>query len=449
MFRYFITVFLIVSLFLAPGQAIEANAANRVQDTGEQLVIVIDPGHGGENLGTIDGATEEKVMCLITAQAMYDELIKYDDVQVFMTRTEDVDLSLKDRAKFADKVDADFLFSLHYNASESNALYGSEVWVSSFAPYNAYGYQFGYELLTQMREIGLFNRGVKTRIGNKDLDYYGIIRESVALDIPALIIEHCHVDIENDSPYCDTEEEWKKFGVEDATAVAKYFGLKSRELNVDYSDYELVKVDTAKPVSQTFHDTTPPEMCHIDLISADFDSCTLKLSVTASDKDSPIMTYSYSLDGGNTFTAREPWPGCNTLTGKYQNNVTLTVDIPSGTKPQVIVRVYNMYDLDTDSNMYESNHVFQYPVEEETPTLNSPSESIEHMQIEEIVSVLPDADDGHTSLSLWEVAKLILVAFIIILSMIVLCQFVVYRNRRAFRKRYRRKVTGDSQNHNI
>ena len=437
-FKVCITVLVCFSILLLPTCRLVVNAANRLQNVGEKLVIVIDPGHGGENLGTIDGETEEKTMTLVTAMAMYEELLKYEDIQVFMTRMDDKDLSLKERAEFAKKLGADFLFSIHYNASECNELYGSEVWVSSFAPYNAFGYQFGYELLTGMREMGLFNRGVKTRLGNKGMDYYGIIRESVALEIPAVIIEHCHVDEPHDIPFCDSEEEWKAFGVADAIAVAKYFGLKNVHENVDYSDYELVKSDAAEIVPETKFDNTWPEVCHIDLISADFDACTLKLSVTASDSDSPMMTYQYSLDGGNTFSTREPWPGCNTLTGKYQNNFTLTLEIPSGTKPSVLVRAYNMYDLHTDSNVYESHHEFRIPdvtndsYDEQQGTL---SDVTDDLKIDNYDEVSADSLEK-TVLTPWELTKLILVAAIIILSMIVICQLVVYRSVRMFKRNH-------------
>lgn len=445
MFKILLTIITFITALSLPMNGISADASNRVQDTGDKLVIVIDPGHGGENLGTIDGETEEKTMTLVTALAMYEELLKYEDVQVFMTRTEDVNLSLKERAKFAQKVGADFLFSLHYNASESDELYGSEVWASSFAPYNAYGYQFGYEFLTQMREWGLFNRGVKTRVGNKELDYYGIIRESVALEIPAVIIEHCHVDEAHDTPFCDSEEKWKSFGVADATAVAKYFGLKSKELDVDYSDYELVKVDSSSIVPQTINDDTEPELCHIDLVSADFDACTLKLSVSASDSQSILMSYSYSLDGGKTYSVKEPWPNCNTLTGRCQDTFTLTIDIPSGTKPTVILRAYNMYDLYTESNVYESKNIFQIPtIAEEVIPESSPELEVQ-IQVDNLVEVSSDSLQK-TTLTMWELAKLLLVTAILILSMIVVCQMVVYRSSKLFRRRHRRNVWEDTIN---
>ena len=103
-------------------------------------------------------------MTMVTAMAMYEELLKNDNVDVYLTHTEDVNLSLADRAQFAAERNADFLFSIHYNASVDHDLFGSEVWISSVQPYNAYGYQFGWEQMQQMKDMGLFLRGVKTKL---------------------------------------------------------------------------------------------------------------------------------------------------------------------------------------------------------------------------------------------------------------------------------------------
>ena len=75
-------------------------------------VIVIDPGHGGENLGAqVDGYTE-KEMTMIVAKAMKKELENYDNVVVYLTRESDQELSLEERAQFAKDRNADFLFCL-------------------------------------------------------------------------------------------------------------------------------------------------------------------------------------------------------------------------------------------------------------------------------------------------------------------------------------------------
>lgn len=355
------TVIGILALCLALAEPLTEVQAAGLQDTGEKLVIVIDPGHGGNNLGTTENGHKEKYMTMVTAQAMYDELILYENVEVYLTRNGDKSLTLEERAKFAASVDADFLFSIHYNASETHENFGSEAWVSLVSPYNAYGYQFGVEFLKNMREMGLLVRGVKTRVGDRG-DYYGVIRESVALGIPAIILEHCHVDEERDEGYCSDDEKLAAFGKADATAVAKYFGLKSSALNVDYSGYELADVeeDVIAPFSR--QDQTAPDVCQIEFVRADYEAGMLTLSVFAVDYDSTLLYYSYSLDGGETFSPREAWPESDALTGSYPDTIILDIDIPSGITPKVVVRAYNMYDFYSNSNSYNSTQVFYHNV---------------------------------------------------------------------------------------
>ena len=111
----------------------------------DKYVIVIDPGHGGENKGTIANPSfEEKDILMKTALALVKELEKYEQLEVYLSRSEDVDISLRDRAVFAKEVKADFLFSLHYNASENHSMFGTEVWIPLKAPYHSQCYKFAY-----------------------------------------------------------------------------------------------------------------------------------------------------------------------------------------------------------------------------------------------------------------------------------------------------------------
>ena len=96
----------------------------------EPVVVVIDPGHGGENLGGEYEEYIEKEMTMIVANAMKEELEKYDGIQVYMTRYGDIeeDMSLEERSEYAKSVDADFMFCLHFNLSEHHTLFGAECW---------------------------------------------------------------------------------------------------------------------------------------------------------------------------------------------------------------------------------------------------------------------------------------------------------------------------------
>lgn len=348
-------------------------AAERVQPVDEEIVIVIDPGHGGDNKGTQSGHTVEKKMTMITAQAMYDELSKYDNVKIYFTHTEDVDVSLKDRAAFAASVNADFLFSLHYNASENHNMFGSEVWISCQKPFNAYGYQFGYLFLQSMEEKGLFIRGVKNRQDTPGVDYYGIIRESAALDIPAVIIEHCYVDAACEAQYIANEDGYKEFGKADATAVAKYFGLKSTSLGIDYSE-EAKKLQPASAdalVASTLPDKTRPDICEIELTECNYQTGDITLTVRAADYDSPLIYYSYSTDGGSKWNDLEMWPGSNTLTGEYTDTFQLKLKMAEGSRPRVVLRAINISDLEKKSNTITFDQAFDKNTSGDTTSTGS------------------------------------------------------------------------------
>lgn len=306
----------------------------------EPVVVVIDPGHGGTNLGAEYEEYTEKEITLIVANAMYEELSKYDGVEVYMTRTGDETISLADRAEFAASVNADVLIALHFNMSENHNLFGSEVWISAFGEKYQEGYAIGETFMEQFDELGIYRRGIKTRLGDDGDDYYGIIREAKARDVTSIIVEHCHLDQEKDHEFYNSTEKLKNFGKMDAVAVAHYFGLSSRELGTDYSDYENVQVEF--PVSVMAPDLSPPDICYIELVEADKEDRTVKIRLSAEDSDSYLLYYSYSADGGETFSELREWPKGDTF--------SFTIPVPNGISPNIVVNVYNKYDRITTSN---------------------------------------------------------------------------------------------------
>ena len=80
-------------------------------------VIVIDPGHGGANVGThsILNGRFEKEFTLDWALRLAP-LLAQEGWQVFLTRTSDTDDSLSNRVAFAEAHHADLFISLHFNS---------------------------------------------------------------------------------------------------------------------------------------------------------------------------------------------------------------------------------------------------------------------------------------------------------------------------------------------
>lgn len=350
------TFFLIFTIFSSVKSDVDAKGFRFAPDTDGELVVVIDPGHGGENLGADYEGTIEKEITMIVANSMRDHLSKYEDITVYLTREEDKELSLLERAQFAQSVNADYLFCLHFNMSEYHTLYGAEVWIQSQGIENQEGYRFGSIWLSDIKEHGLYLRGIKTRLNSKGTDYYGILRHCKEFGISAALIEHCHLDHLADSGFADSEEDLVSLGILDAEAVAKYFGLSSKELGKDYSDYPLAEITPGEQYMAV--DSTSPDMCYVEVESCDYETGEITLSLMSYDIDTPMLYYQYSVDGGENFTPLISWPKVDMLSETSPDHFTFSFTVEQETSPKILVRVHNKYNVTADSNLLADFHVF-------------------------------------------------------------------------------------------
>lgn len=312
------------------------------------VTVCIDPGHGGTNMGAQYNGRNEKDITMTVANAMYAYLTKFEGINVIMTRTSDAELSLQQRCDVAKASGASFMFCLHFNAANDHSRYGCENWISAFGDNYAKGMSFATIETNALAQSGILNRGVKTKLNSAgNADYYGIIKHCDDYGIPSVIIEHCYVDNANDSAHCTTNDQLAKLGVIDATSVAEYFGLKSSSLGIDYSGYVKPAVN---PVSVCYPDTTAPDACSIALASVDSSHKSAVVNVASFDKQSKVLYYAYSIDGGRTFTAKQVWAGNNT---NYV--VPVTIQLGGKTNCQVQFAVWNNYDMGSMSNMITVN----------------------------------------------------------------------------------------------
>ncbi|HVA16401.1 MAG TPA: N-acetylmuramoyl-L-alanine amidase [Candidatus Dormibacteraeota bacterium] len=96
--------------------------------------IVIDPGHGGHDTGTIGPhGVLEKNVCLDVALRL-GKLIqqKLPGAQVIYTRKTDVFVPLEERTAIANQADADLFISIHANSSHDEAARGIETYYLNF-----------------------------------------------------------------------------------------------------------------------------------------------------------------------------------------------------------------------------------------------------------------------------------------------------------------------------
>jgi N-acetylmuramoyl-L-alanine amidase len=95
--------------------------------------VVIDPGHGGHDTGTISpGGMKEKDLVLDVARRLRGYIKRnYPDVEVILTRDADRFIALEERTAIANSRRADLFISIHANASPSKAASGVETFFLS------------------------------------------------------------------------------------------------------------------------------------------------------------------------------------------------------------------------------------------------------------------------------------------------------------------------------
>jgi len=93
--------------------------------------ILIDPGHGGEDLGAQTRGKNgklyyEKDITLEISKRIYDILKKKHTV--YLTRSHDRTVSLAERADLAEKIKADLFISIHMNSTTEHTSHGIETY---------------------------------------------------------------------------------------------------------------------------------------------------------------------------------------------------------------------------------------------------------------------------------------------------------------------------------
>jgi N-acetylmuramoyl-L-alanine amidase len=95
--------------------------------------IVIDPGHGGRDPGTIARGLSEAALTLDVALRLEKLLQKELGVEVVLTRRTDVYVPLEERTAIANRHNADLFLSIHVNSSRNTSAKGIETYFLSFA----------------------------------------------------------------------------------------------------------------------------------------------------------------------------------------------------------------------------------------------------------------------------------------------------------------------------
>jgi len=88
---------------------------------GDKLfTVIIDPGHGGNNIGAIHGDILEKHLTLELSMRIKTFFDKHPlkNVSIHFTRTGDIDIPVKNRIEMIEKLKPDFFITIHFNSQK-------------------------------------------------------------------------------------------------------------------------------------------------------------------------------------------------------------------------------------------------------------------------------------------------------------------------------------------
>lgn len=186
------------------------------------LKVFIDPGHGGTDYGAIGNGLNEKDLTLKIARKIQFYLLKYKDVEVKLSRTKDMTLSLKQRTDMANKWGADFLYSIHINAG------GGE------------GYEdFIHNLLSEssttakIRDIihAEISAVIEIKNRGKKKENFHMLRES---DMTAILTESGFIDSKVDSAKLKSDAYLEKIAKGHVNGLVKAYKLKLKDTSISY-----------------------------------------------------------------------------------------------------------------------------------------------------------------------------------------------------------------------
>ena len=212
---------------------------SRSLTTDGQLVIALDPGHGGSDPGTCANGLQEKDLNLKIALYCKAALERYPGVKVVMIRNTDTTVKgLDNRVNYAVSNGADVLISFHINSASAGAS-GAEVWYPNDSSWkydeaHVQGGQLAQIILDKLTDLGLTDRGIKTRdwadshyADGSVADYYGILRYARQQGIPGIIVEHAFITNSADASKLAQDSWLKAMGEADAAGIAETYGLRT------------------------------------------------------------------------------------------------------------------------------------------------------------------------------------------------------------------------------
>ena len=245
-----------VLLFTGAASVYADEIPGKTTRDGGELIIVLDPGHDASHGGTAGSGLVEQDAVLKIGLYLQEELNKYENVKVYMTRegkacafpntvgiTEGSKRCNEARVAYADSLNADIFIALHLNSFTNSTPNGAVVYVqnNNFSPdAGKISQNLGRAIVDRLAELGLKNGGIYSKDSASDTrpeefyyddgsvaDYYRVLRYSKKVHMPAIIIEHAFVSNPADfALVLSSEEGLKALALKDAQGIVDYYAIR-------------------------------------------------------------------------------------------------------------------------------------------------------------------------------------------------------------------------------
>jgi N-acetylmuramoyl-L-alanine amidase len=164
-------------------------------------VVVVDAGHGGDDVGAIEKGVYEKDIDLEICNIL-KEMLDKENILVYYTRNDDSYPSVEERVDFANEINPDLFISIHSNYYDSKTINGTSVLYNT-KDKNYYGSKWLSEIMCSevSKSCGTYNKGI---LDGNDIH---IVRNS---NSPVALIEVGFMSNEYDFKLLTTQEGQEK-----------------------------------------------------------------------------------------------------------------------------------------------------------------------------------------------------------------------------------------------
>lgn len=177
----------------------------------ENAIIVLDPGHGGDDAGAMsnDEKFYEKDMSMAMAKTVQKALEKAGAKVILTHESSDQYIYLDDINKLSMEKRADIFLSFHFDSADY-ANYGTGI--TTYYYYDKYK-DLAQDINEQLQNLGLENRGIQYAS-------YEVIRETTQ---PSLLLELGYMNNDTDIQYITSPDYRQKVAEDIVKGLEKYF----------------------------------------------------------------------------------------------------------------------------------------------------------------------------------------------------------------------------------